>query len=43
MIKDRIYKTYYDTLNDLINIFEWGFNDFVGLESLYENWLKDIV
>ena len=29
MIKDRIYKTYYDTLNDLINIFEWGFNDFV--------------
>lgn len=43
MIKDRIYKTYYDTLNDLIKIFKWGFNDFVGLESLYENWLKDMV
>ena len=43
MIKDRIYKTYYDTLNDIIKIFKWGFNDFVGLKSLYENWLKDMI
>lgn len=43
MIKDRIYKTYYSTLDELIAIFKEGFNEFVGLKSLYENWLKDIV
>lgn len=43
MIKDRIYKTYYSTLNELIEIFESGFNDFVNSESLYENWLNDMV
>ena len=43
MIKDRIYKTYYSTLNELIEIFEGGFEDFVESESLYENWLKDMV
>ena len=43
MIKDRIYKTYYSTLNELIEIFEGGFKDFVESESLYENWLKDMV
>ena len=43
MIKDRIYKTYYSTLDELIAIFKEGFNEFMGLKSLYENWLKDIV
>ena len=43
IIKDRIYKTYYNTLNELIEIFEGGFRDFVGRESLYENWLEDMV
>ena len=43
MIKDKVYKTYYITLNELIEIFEGGFEDFVGRESLYENWLDDIV
>ena len=43
MIKDRIYKTYYSTLDELIGIFKEGFNEFVGLKSLYENWLKDMV
>ena len=43
MIKDRTYKTYYNTLYELIEIFEGGFNDFVGSKSLYENWLKDMV
>ena len=43
MIKDKTYKTYYSTLYELIEIFEGGFNDFVGSESLYENWLKDMV
>ena len=37
MIKDRIYKSYYSTLNELIEIFKEGFEDFVGRESLYEN------
>ena len=43
IIKDRIYKTYYNTLNELIEIFEGGFRDFVGRESLYENWLEVMV
>ena len=43
MIKDRIYKTYYDTLDELITIFKEGFNEFVRLKSLYENWLNDMV
>ena len=43
MIKDRIYKTYYDTLDELISIFKEGFDKFVGLKSLYENWLNDMV
>ena len=43
MIKDRIYKTYYNTLDELITIFKEGFNEFVGPKSLYENWLKDRV
>ncbi len=43
MIKDRIYKTYYNTLDELITIFKRGFNEFVGLKSLYENWLRDMV
>lgn len=43
MIKDRIYKTYYITLDELIAIFKEGFNEFMGLKSLYENWLRDIV
>lgn len=43
MIKDRIYKTYYSTLDELMSLFKEGFGEFVGLKSLYENWLKDIV
>lgn len=43
IIKDRIYKTYYNTLNELIEIFEGGFRGFVGRESLYENWLEVMV
>ena len=43
MIKDKIYKTYYNTLDELIGIFKGGFDEFVGLRSLYENWLKDMV
>ena len=43
IIKDRIYKTYYNTLDELITIFKEGFNEFVGLKSLYENWLNDMV
>ena len=43
MIKDKIYKTYYNTLDELIEIFKEGFNKFVGLKSLYENWLEDMV
>ena len=43
MIKDRIYKTYYDTLDELISIFKEGFDKFVVLKSLYENWLNDMV
>ena len=43
IIKDRIYKTYYNTLYELITIFKEGFNEFVGLKSLYENWLNDMV
>ena len=43
MIKDKLYKTYYNTLDELIEIFKEGFDEFVGLKSLYENWLEDIV
>lgn len=43
MIKDKIYNSYYETLADLIKIFEEGFNEFVTHESLYENWLTDMV
>ena len=43
IIKDRIYKTYYNTLDELITIFKEGFNEFVRLKSLYENWLNDMV
>ena len=43
IIKDRIYKTYYNTLDELINIFKEGFNEFACLRSLYEKWLKDMV
>lgn len=43
MIKDRIYKTYYNTLDELITIFKEGFDKFVGNKSLYENWLSDMV
>ena len=43
MIKDRIYKTYYNTLDELIEIFKEGFDKFVSLKSLYKNWLKDMV
>lgn len=42
MIKDRIYKTYYDTLDELIDIFEDAFEEFVHSESLYENWIGDM-
>ena len=34
---------YYNTLDELITIFKEGFNEFVGLKSLYENWLNDMV
>lgn len=37
IIKDR---RYYNTLDELITIFEEGFNEFIGLKSLYENWLN---
>lgn len=43
MIKDKVYKTYYSNLYELIKIFEKGFEEFVRSESLYENWLKDMV
>ena len=43
MIKDKVYKTYYSNLYELIKIFEEGFKEFVRSESLYENWLKDMV
>ncbi|WP_407381815.1 transposase [Methanobrevibacter sp.] len=43
MIKDRIYKTYYTSLDELITIFEKAFEEFVVRESLYENWIKDMV
>lgn len=43
MIKDRIYKSYYKTLDTIIEIFEGAFNEFSLHESLYENWIKDIV
>ena len=43
MIKDKVYKTYYSNLHELIKIFEKGFEEFVRSESLYENWLKDMV
>ena len=43
VIKDRIYKTYYSTLDELMSLFKEGFGEFVGLKSLYENWLKDMV
>ena len=37
MIKDKVYKTYYSNLYELIKIFEKGFEEFVRSESLYEN------
>lgn len=43
MIKDRIYKTYYDSLDEFITIFEKAFEEFVVRESLYENWIKNMV
>jgi len=30
-------------LDELITIFKEGFNEFVRLKSLYENWLNDMV
>ena len=43
MIKDGVYKTYYNNLNDLMEIFKEGFENFVERESLYENWLEDMI
>ena len=43
IIKDKIYKTYYNTLNELETIFKSNFNKFVGRKSLYENWITNIV
>ena len=43
IIKDKIYKTYYNTLNELETIFKNNFNKFVGRKSLYENWITNMV
>ena len=43
IIKDKIYKTYYNTLNELETIFKSNFNKFVGRKSLYENWITNMV
>ena len=43
MIKDSIYKTYYNSLEELITIFEDAFEEFAVRESLYENWIKDMI
>lgn len=43
MIKDGVYKTYYNNLNELMEIFKEGFENFVERESLYENWLEDMI
>lgn len=39
IIKDKIYKTYYNSLTELVTIFKNNFNKFVGRKSLYENWI----
>ena len=43
MIKDRIYSTYYNDLEQLVTIFTEAFEEFVVRESLYENWIEDMV
>jgi len=43
MIKDRIYSYYYNDLEQLVTIFTEAFEEFVVRESLYENWIEDMV
>lgn len=40
VIKKTIYKTYYTTENQLINLFKDKFYEIIGFKSFYENWLN---